>query len=154
MSKVEAGKAAPSFTLAGTGGDWSLKDAAGHSVVLYFYPRDNTSGCTREGEAFTAASAKFRKANAIIVGVSADTLESHAKFRAKMGFPFDLLSDPDRRVCKLYDVIQEKSMYGRKFLGIERSTFLIDAKGVLRNSWRKVKVDGHAEAVLAAVKAL
>jgi peroxiredoxin Q/BCP len=154
MSKIEPGRQAPSFTLAGTAGDWSLKDAAGHSVVLYFYPRDNTSGCTREGEAFAAASAKFRKANAIIVGVSADTLESHAKFRAKMGFPFDLLSDPDRRVCKLYDVIQEKSMYGRKFLGIERSTFLIDAKGVLRNSWRKVKVDGHAEAVLAAVKAL
>jgi peroxiredoxin Q/BCP len=154
MSKPEAGKQAPPFTLAGTGGDWSLKDAAGHCVVLYFYPRDNTSGCTREGEAFAAACAKFRRANAIIVGVSADTVESHLKFKAKMGFPFELLSDPDRKVCKLYDVIQEKSMYGRKFLGIERSTFLIDAKGVLRNSWRKVKVDGHAEAVLAAVKAL
>ncbi len=154
MSKIETGRKAPSFTLAGTGGDWSLKDAVGHCVVMYFYPRDNTSGCTREGAAFASLCAKYRKAGAIIVGISADSLESHVKFRTKMGFPFDLLSDPDRKVCRLYDVIREKSMYGRKFLGIERSTFLIDAKGVLRGEWRKVKVDGHAEAVLAAVTAL
>jgi peroxiredoxin Q/BCP len=154
MSKIDTGRRAPPFTLAGTSGAWSLKEAAGRCVVMYFYPRDNTPGCTMEGEDFAANFAKFRKANALIVGISADSLESHAKFKAKMGFPFDLLSDPDRKVCRLYDVIQEKSMYGRKFLGIERSTFLIDAKGVVRGQWRKVKVKGHAEAVLAAVTAL
>jgi thioredoxin-dependent peroxiredoxin len=154
MSKVDTGKRAPPFTLAGTSGEWSLKDGTGKCVVMYFYPRDNTPGCTTEGEDFAASFAKFRKANTLIVGISADSLESHTKFKAKMGFPFDLLSDPDRKVCKLYDVIQEKSMYGRKFLGIERSTFLIDAKGVMREQWRKVRVKGHAEAVLAAVTAL
>ena len=154
MSKLETGKKAPPFTLAGTGGEWSLRDAAGHSVVLYFYPRDNTPGCTKQGEGFAAAHAQFHKAGAIIVGVSADSLESHVRWKAKMDFPFELLSDPDQQVCKLYDVIQEKSMYGRKFMGIERSTFLIDATGVLREAWRKVKVDGHAEAVLAAVSGL
>lgn len=154
MSKIEIGRKAPQFTLAGTGGEWSLRDAAGRHVVIYFYPRDNTSGCTKEGQAFAASYAKLRKANAAVVGISADSVASHEKFKGKMGFPFELLSDPDRKVCKLYDVIQEKSMYGRKFLGIERSTFLIDAGGVLRQAWRKVKVDGHAEAVLAAVTAL
>jgi thioredoxin-dependent peroxiredoxin len=154
MSKIVTGKKAPPFTLAGTSGEWSLKDGAGKCVVLYFYPRDNTPGCTTEGANFAAAHAKFRKASAIILGISADSPESHAKFKAKMGFPFDLLSDPDRKVCKLYDVIQEKSMYGRKFLGIERSTFLIDGQGVVREQWRKVKVTGHVDAVLAAVTAL
>jgi peroxiredoxin Q/BCP len=154
MSKIETGKKAPPFTLAGTAGDWSLKSAAGENVVLYFYPRDNTPGCTKEGEGFAAAHAKFRKAKTLVFGISADSLESHVKWKAKMGFPFELLSDPDQQVCKLYDVIQEKSMYGKKYLGIERSTFLIDSKGVLREAWRKVKVDGHAEAVLAAVAAL
>jgi peroxiredoxin Q/BCP len=123
-------------------------------VVIYFYPRDNTPGCTQEGESFTAGFAQFKKAGSMILGISADSVESHEKFKKKMGFPFDLLSDPEQRVCKLYDVIQEKSMYGRKYMGIERSTFLIDTKGVLRQEWRKVKVRGHAEAVLAAVKAL
>jgi peroxiredoxin Q/BCP len=154
MSKIVTGKKAPPFTLAGTSGAWSLKDGVGKAVVLYFYPRDNTPGCTTEGANFAAAHAKFRKANAIVLGISADTAESHARFKEKMGFPFDLLSDPERKVCKLYDVIQEKSMYGRKFLGIERSTFLIDGKGVLREQWRKVKVTGHVDAVLAAVTAL
>jgi peroxiredoxin Q/BCP len=154
MSKIDTGRKAPPFTLAGTAGEWSLQEAAGKNVVLYFYPRDNTPGCTTEGENFAAMHPKFRKANVLILGISADSLESHQKFKAKMGFPFDLLSDPDRKVCKLYDVIQEKSMYGRKFLGIERSTFLIDAKGVVREQWRKVKVKGHAEAVLAAVTSL
>jgi thioredoxin-dependent peroxiredoxin len=154
MSKIETGKKAPPFTLPGTGGDWSLKDALGQPVVMYFYPRDNTPGCTQEGESFTSHFADFKKAKALIVGISADSVESHEKFKKKMGFPFHLLSDPDNAVCKLYDVIQEKNMYGRKYMGIERSTFLIDAKGVLRQEWRKVKVRGHAEAVLAAVKAL
>jgi len=154
MSKLDVGKKAPDFSLDGTAGEWSLHDAVGKHVVLYFYPRDNTPGCTQEGESFTAAHAQFKKAATLIFGISADSVASHEKFRKKMSFPFDLLSDPDQRVCKLYDVIQEKSMYGKKFMGIERSTFLIDAKGVLRQQWRKVKVNGHAEEVLAAVKAL
>jgi peroxiredoxin Q/BCP len=154
MSKIETGKKAPSFTLDGTAGKWSLADASGARLVIYFYPRDNTPGCTQEGESFTALHKEFAKAKTTIVGISADSVESHEKFKKKMAFPFELLSDPERRVCTLYDVIQEKSMYGKKFLGIERSTFLIDEKGVLRQQWRKVKVNGHAEAVLAAVKAL
>jgi len=154
MSKIETGKKAPLFTLKGTGGDWSLKDALGQPVVLYFYPRDNTPGCTQEGESFSALFAGFRKAKAVICGISADSIESHETFKKKMRFPFELLSDPDNTVCKSYDVIREKNMYGRKYMGIERSTFLVDAKGVLRQEWRKVKVRGHAEAVLAAVKAL
>jgi peroxiredoxin Q/BCP len=152
--KLEIGRKAPSFRLAGTGGDWTLTAALGAPLALYFYPRDNTPGCTTEGRAFAASHAKFRAAGATIVGISPDGVESHRKFKAKFAFPFELLSDPDRRVCELYDVIREKSLYGRKFLGVERSTFLIDADGVLRQEWRKVKVDGHVEAVLAAVKAL
>src|SRR6202166_3023771 len=154
MNTIEAGKKAPQFALEGTGGNWSLSDGAGGAVVIYFYPRDNTPGCTQEGEAFAAAYAQFKKAKANIVGISADSLAAHEKFKRKMSFPFELLSDPDKEVCKLYGVIQEKSMYGKKFMGIERSTFLIDGKGVLRQVWRKVKVNGHAAAVLAAVKAL
>src|ERR1700675_3391252 len=154
MSNIDVGKKAPPFTLEGTSGSWSLSDGAGSPVVIYFYPRDNTPGCTQEGEAFAAAYPQFKKAKAAIVGISADSLAAHEKFKAKMSFPFELLSDPDKKVCKLYDVIQEKSMYGKKFIGIERSTFLVDGKGVLRQAWRKVKVNGHAAAVLAAVKAL
>jgi thioredoxin-dependent peroxiredoxin len=154
MSNIDIGKKAPAFVLDGTGGKWSLGDAIGSVVVLYFYPRDNTPGCTQEGEDFAAAHAQFKRAKTLIFGISADSLESHEKFKKKMGFPFELLSDPDQKVCKLYDVIQEKSMYGKKFLGIERSTFVIDGKGVLRHAWRKVKVKDHAAAVLAAVKAL
>jgi peroxiredoxin Q/BCP len=154
MAKLEIGKKAPAFTLPGTDGDWSLADCAGKHVVVYFYPRDNTPGCTTEGENFGAQHAAFKKAGCVIVGVSPDTVASHEKFKKKMGFPFELLSDTDQEVCKLYDVIQEKSMYGKKYLGVERSTFLIDSRGVLREAWRKVKVAGHADAVLAAVKAL
>jgi peroxiredoxin Q/BCP len=154
MSKIDIGKKAPQFTLEGTAGSWSLSDAAGSAVVIYFYPRDNTPGCTQEGEEFSALSGKFKKAKAVIVGISPDTVASHEKFKKKMSFPFELLSDVDQRVCKLYDVILEKSMYGKKYLGVERSTFLIDGKGVLRHEWRKVKVKGHAEAVLAAVTEL
>jgi peroxiredoxin Q/BCP len=154
MSKIEIGKKVPAFSLEGTGGEWSLKDAAGKALVVYFYPRDNTSGCTQEGLDFAALHAEFKKAKAIILGISPDSVASHEKFKAKMAFPFDLLSDTDQKVCKLFDVIQEKSMYGRKYMGVERSTFLIDAGGVLRHEWRKVKVKGHAGAVLAAVTSL
>jgi peroxiredoxin Q/BCP len=154
MSKIEIGKKAPPFTLEGTDGSWSLDGAPGSALVIYFYPRDNTSGCTQEGLDFAALHAQFKKAKTRIVGISPDSVASHEKFKNKMSFPFDLLSDPDQKVCKLYDVIQEKSMYGRKYMGVERSTFLIDGKGVLRHAWRMVKVKDHAAAVLAAVKAL
>lgn len=154
MSKIELDAKAPAFTLEGTGGPWSLRDAAGGNVVLYFYPRDNTPGCTQEGESFGAAHTQFAKLKTTVLGLSPDSLASHQKFKAKMSFPFELLSDPEQTVCRLYDVIQEKSMYGKKYLGVERSTFLIDARGVLRREWRKVKVKGHVEAVLAAVQAL
>jgi len=154
MSKIEIGKKAPAFTLDGTAGKWRLADAAGGPVLIYFYPRDNTPGCTQEGEAFAARYAEFKKAKTSIVGISPDSVASHEKFKGKMGFPFELLSDPEQAVCKLYDVIQEKSMYGKKYMGVERSTFLVDGKGVLRQAWRKVKVNGHAEAVLEAVTTL
>src|SRR6202051_4764117 len=147
MSKIETGKKAPLFTLPGTGGDWSLKDAVGQPVVMYFYPRDNTPGCTQEGESFSSHFADFKKAKTLIFGISADSVESHEKFKKKMAFPFDLLSDPDKAVCKLYDVIQEKSMYGKKYMGIERSTFLIDSKGVLRQEGRKGKGNGESTRV-------
>jgi peroxiredoxin Q/BCP len=154
MSKVAIGKKVPAFSLEGTGGEWSLKDAVGKLLVIYFYPRDNTSGCTQEGVDFAALYAQFKKAKAIVLGISPDSVVSHEKFKAKMEFPFDLLSDPDQEACKLFDVIREKSMYGRKYMGVERSTFLIDGSGLLRHEWRKVKVNGHAAAVLAAVNAL
>lgn len=155
-SKVVAiGKKTPAFSLPSTGGKgWKLADAAGGKLVVYFYPRDNTPGCTKEGEAFRDLYPAFRKAGAAIVGVSPDSVQSHEKFRTKMSFPFELLADVDHAVCDLFGVFKEKSMYGRKFMGVERSTFLIDGSGVLRQEWRKVKVPGHAEAVLAAVKAL
>jgi peroxiredoxin Q/BCP len=155
-SKVVAiGKKPPAFSLPSTGGKgWKLADAAGGKLVVYFYPRDNTPGCTKEGEAFRDLYPAFRKAGAAIVGVSPDSVQSHEKFKTKMSFPFELLADVDHAVCDLFGVFREKSMYGRKFMGVERSTFLIDASGVLRQEWRKVKVPGHAEAVLAAVKAL
>ncbi len=155
MAKVAVGRKLPDFSIPSTdGGAWRPADAAGKKLVIYFYPRDNTPGCTKEGEDFRDLSADFRKAGTVILGVSPDSLESHAKFRTKMKFPFDLLSDPDRKICGLFDVIQEKSMYGRKFMGVERSTFLVDATGIVREEWRKVKVTGHARAVLEAARKL
>jgi thioredoxin-dependent peroxiredoxin len=121
---------------------------------VYFYPKDATSGCTQEGEAFRDLYAKFRKAGVEIVGVSPDSVASHEKFKSKYGFPFELLSDEEREACRLFDVWKEKSMYGRKYMGVERSTFLLDGKGVLRREWRKVKVPGHADEVLAAATGL
>ena len=143
------------FTLPSTAGEpWKLADAAGQKLVVYFYPKDNTSGCTKEGQQFGELHAEFRKAKAIVIGVSPDSLAMHDKFKAKFGFPFELLSDEDKKACSLFGVWKEKSMYGKKYLGVERSTFLIDGTGVLRREWRKVKVDGHAEEVLEAAKAL
>jgi peroxiredoxin Q/BCP len=148
-------KPVPDFSLPATGAKpWKLSAAAGRNVVVYFYPRDNTSGCTKESVAFGALHPQFKKAKTEIVGISIDNLASHEKFKEKFSFPFELLSDEKQVACKLFDVWREKSLYGRKYMGVERSTFLIDAKGVLRREWRKVKVDGHAEEVLAAARQL
>jgi peroxiredoxin Q/BCP len=152
---VSLDKKIPVFSCAATGEKrWKLADAAGKKLVIYFYPRDNTSGCTKEGEAFRDLYPAFKKAGTVIVGLSPDSIASHEKFKAKMKFPFDLLADEDLSVCELFEVYKEKSMYGRKYMGVERSTFLIDARGVLRREWRKVKVPGHAEEVLEAALAL
>lgn len=152
---VAIDKVVPAFSAPATGaGTWKLSDFRGHNLVIYFYPKDNTPGCTQEGADFRDLYAQFKKARTEIAGVSTDSLASHEKFIAKMGFPFRLLSDPDRKLCELFDVYREKTLYGRKYMGVERSTFLIDAKGVLRNEWRKLKVKGHAAEVLAAAAAL
>ncbi len=153
---VQVGKTIPDFTLPATGGStWSLKDAGGKkALVVYFYPKDNTPGCTQEGQDFRDSYDTFLKAGAEIVGISRDSIKSHENFKAKFNFPFSLLSDSDEKVCKLFDVIQEKSLYGKKYMGVDRSTFLLDGKGVLRREWRSVKVKGHAQEVLDAVKAL
>jgi len=143
------------FTADATGGKKvRLKDLRGKNVIVYFYPKDSTPGCTTEGRDFSALHNKFKRANTVIFGVSRDSIASHEKFKEKQGFAFDLLSDPDEKLCQQFDVIHEKSLYGRKFMGIVRSTFLIDANGKLRQEWRKVKVAGHADEVLEAVKAL
>ncbi|WP_129645805.1 peroxiredoxin [Peristeroidobacter agariperforans] len=153
--KIAVGKKVPAFSsLVTGGGSWKSSEAAGKNLVIYFYPRDNTPGCTTEGEAFRDLAPAFKKANTMILGVSPDSIASHEKFKAKFQFPFELLSDEQQALCQLFDVWQEKSLYGRKFMGVERSTFLIDATGVLRQEWRKVRVPGHADAVLEAAKAL
>jgi len=152
---VSVGKRVASFSLPATGDkNLSLDDFKGTHLVLYFYPKDNTSGCTREGEDFRDLYDDFLKAGADILGVSRDSVRSHENFRAKYSFPFDLLSDADEKLCRQFDVIKEKSMYGRKYMGVERSTFLVDARGVLRREWRKVKVADHAAEVLQAVRSL
>jgi thioredoxin-dependent peroxiredoxin len=156
MSEVTINKLVPDFSSASTaaGGSFRLKDARGAPLVLYFYPRDNTPGCTLEGQQFQALLPRFKRAGIRVVGISRDTLASHQKFCSKLGFSFELLADPDEAVCKLFDVMRIKNMYGKKVRGIERSTFLIDAKGVLRQEWRKLTVDGHAKAVLETAKTL
>jgi peroxiredoxin Q/BCP len=152
---VSIGKKVANFSLPATGeSTLSLHDFSGTHVVLYFYPKDNTPGCTAEAQAFRDAHEQFRKAGAAILGVSRDSVKLHENFKARQDLPFALLSDAEERLCRQFDVIREKSLYGRKFLGIERSTFLIDKHGVLRREWRKVKVKGHADEVLQAVQAL
>jgi peroxiredoxin Q/BCP len=152
---VMVGKPVPDFSLPASGaGLWQLRDARARKLVLYFYPRDNTPGCTLEGQQFAELAPRFERAGATIVGISRDSVASHDRFRAQMKFPFILLSDADGAACALFDVIREKNMYGRKVMGIERSTFLLDGEGILRQEWRKLKVDGHALAVLEAVQAL
>lgn len=149
------GKAVPSLELPATGDKkLNLKAMKGSRIVLYFYPKDNTSGCTIEGQDFNKLKAKFAKAKCEILGVSRDSVKSHEGFCAKQGFTFDLISDADEKLCKYFDVIKMKSLYGKKFLGIERSTFVIDEKGKIVREWRKVKVDGHAKEVLEFVESL
>lgn len=151
----ELGKKAPAFTMpTDGGGKISLKDLKGQKVVLYFYPKDDTPGCTKEACGFRDALPDFSKIDAVIIGVSKDTVAKHDKFKEKYDLPFTLASDEDGKVCEAYGTWVEKSMYGRKYMGIERATFLIDEKGVLRGEWRKVKVKGHVEEVLDAAQAL
>ena len=152
---LEVGDKAPSFNLrADGGGKIALKDLKGKKVVLYFYPKDDTSGCTAEACAFRDSLPDFSKVKAAIVGISRDSVESHDKFKKKFHLTFPLISDEHGKVCEAYGTWVEKSMYGRKYMGIERSTFLIDEKGVIRGIWRKVKVPGHAEELLKAAEAL
>jgi len=153
--KITLGKKIPDAKVQLTGGKAArLSDLAGKHLVLYFYPRDNTSGCTMEGEAFRDQYKRFQKLKTVILGVSRDSLASHDKFKAKYKFPFDLVADEEEKLCKLFDVIKEKSLYGKKYMGIDRSTFVIDKSGVLRKEFRGVKVAGHVEQVLEEIEKL
>lgn len=151
--ELKEGLEAPDFSLIGSDKkEHKLSDFRGKKVVLYFYPKDNTPACSLEAQAFKDKIAKFQSINTIILGVSRDTLSSHDKFITKFGLPFLLLSNSDERVCKLYDVIKEKNMYGKKVMGIERSTFLINEDGILEKIYRKVKVKGHVENIIEAIQ--
>ena len=153
MAAVKVGNEIPAFRGEGTGGSTiASKDLAGSRFVLYFYPRDDTPGCTTESKDFRDLHAKFKRKGVSIIGVSRDTLKSHERFKEKLGFPFELIADPDQTICNLFGVMKDKNMYGKKVRGIERSTFLVDEKGVLLREWRKVKVDGHAQEVLDSLK--
>ena len=152
MPAPAIGDTLPDFELPATGNqNIALSALRGQSVVLFFYPKASTPGCTREGQQFRDLHAQFVAANAVVLGISRDGVKAQENFKAKQGFPYELLSDKEEQVCNLFDVIKMKNMYGKQVRGIERSTFLIDAQGVLRQAWRKVKVDGHAQAVLDAL---
>jgi peroxiredoxin Q/BCP len=152
MSKLEINHVVPNFGLTGTNEtNFSLKNYLGKLVVLYFYPRDSTPGCTNEGIDFTNLYQGFKKKNVEIFGISRDSIKSHEKFKEKYNFPFELLSDPEEIACSLFDVIKLKNMYGKQVQGIERSTFLIDTEGKLISEWRGLKVPGHAEEVLNSI---
>ncbi len=152
MTSISLGSPVPDFEALSTGDkSVNLRDYRGKYVVLYFYPKDNTPGCTQEGQAFRDNIEKFTALNAVILGVSRDTVRVHEGFKCKQAFPFDLLSDADEKLCRLFDVIKMKNMYGKQVQGIERSTFLIDPDGVLVREWRKVKVKNHCEEILQAL---
>lgn len=155
MAGLATGEAAPDFELPrGGGGSVKLSDLAGKSVVLYFYPKDDTSGCTAEAIDFSALKSEFEKAGAVVLGMSPDSVKSHDKFKKKHGLDVELVADEEKKVLEAYGVWTEKSMYGRKYMGVERSTFLIDKSGKISRIWRGVKVPGHATEVLEAAKAL
>ena len=155
MSTVKINRKVKNITAAMTSeSKFSLKDYAGKNIVIYFYPKDSTPGCTIEGQDFRDAKAKFSRQDTVIFGVSKDSIKSHEKFKDKQKFNFELISDEDEKICQYFDVIKEKNMYGKKYMGIERSTFLIGKDAKLKQEWRKVKVKNHVAEVLDAVKAL
>ena len=155
MTSPQAGQFINDFQLPSTAGEsFQLEAHRGRNIVLYFYPRDDTPGCTLESKEFRDLASEFNACGTLILGVSGDSIKSHDKFRAKFDLPFDLLADTEKELCNHFDVMAEKNMYGRQYLGIDRSTFLIDGRGVLRREWRKVKPEGHAAEVLAAIKEL
>lgn len=155
MSAPKTGEKIKNFTRPATGGqDISLQDFAGKNLVLYFYPKDSTPGCTTEGQDFRDNIKAFEKANTVVLGVSRDSIRRHENFKAKQSFPFELLSDEDESLCKQFDVIKLKKLYGKEYMGIDRSTFLIDTEGTLVREWRSVKVKGHVDEVLQAVRSL
>jgi peroxiredoxin Q/BCP len=149
---IAINKKIPAFSAVATGGEFSLKDLKGQQLVLYFYPKDNTPGCTQETAEFRDAHAAFKKANTEVIGVSRDSLKSHENFKAKLELPFELISDPEETLCTLFEVMKMKNMYGKQVRGIERSTFLIDAEGKLKREWRGVKVANHVNEVLQAAQ--
>lgn len=151
---VTVGQKVSDFTAASTGGPVSLSELAGSKVVLFFYPKDNTPGCTNEASDFRDRHEDFRAAGAVVLGVSRDGLKSHEGFRARHGFPFELVSDADEALCGLFDVIRMKNMYGRQVRGVERSTFVLGADGTLLREWRGVKVPGHVDEVLEFVRSI
>lgn len=155
MALPAIGDSLPNIEVHATNGEtFKLSQLKGQNLVLYFYPRDNTPGCTTESCDFRDLHAEFKKHNTLILGVSRDSLQSHDKFKTKFEFPFDLIADTEEQLCDYYDVVKDKNMYGKKVRGIERSTFVYDSKGKLRHEWRKVKVPGHVDEVLAAIKSL
>lgn len=155
MTELVVGQPVPDFTAEATNDTTvTLSALKGKNLIIYFYPKDSTPGCTTEGQNFRDLYSEFQSHNTEIFGVSKDSMKRHDNFRAKQEFPFELISDPEEELCKHFDVIKLKKLYGKEYMGIERSTFLIDAEGILRKEWRKVKVKGHADEVLEAVKAL
>ncbi|MDY6941588.1 MAG: peroxiredoxin [Pseudomonadota bacterium] len=152
MSQIDVGDQLPSFSVTATGGQTITEEnLKGKFTVIYFYPKDNTPGCTTEGQEFRDLHDQFQALNSQVFGVSRDSIKSHENFKTKQMFPFDLLSDPDEVLCQVFDVIREKNMYGKKVLGIERSTFLINPEGAVAQIWRKVKAKGHAKEVLDTI---
>jgi peroxiredoxin Q/BCP len=151
---LKIGEAVPDFSAPSTGGQFRLSEARGAPLLIYFYPKDNTSGCTAESLDFAQAHDRFAQVRTRIIGVSRDSMKSHEGFKQKLQLPFELVSDPDEHLCKLFGVIKNKTMYGKPVRGIERSTFLLDGQGALRHEWRGVKVPGHVEQALAAARAL
>ncbi len=155
MKKIALNKALPKSSFISTSNEiTSFADFKGQALVIYFYPRDNTPGCTQEGQDFASLYKNFTKLKAQIIGISRDSISSHEKFISKYDFPFPLIADEDETLCNAFEVMKEKNMYGKKVMGIERSTFLIDKEGIVRHSWRKVKVENHAKEVLAALMEL